>query len=100
MVDTSTLSSALGATDLGTDIYATIGSYLGISTTATMILFFIIAVWSLAWKGLALWKSSKKNHLIWFIVLLIVNSVGILEILYIFIFSKMSLKGKAKARKK
>lgn len=100
MVDTSTLSSALGATDLGTDIYATIGNYLGISATATMILFFIIAIWSLTWKGFALWKSSKKNHLIWFIVLLIVNSVGILEILYIFIFSKMSLKGKAKTRKK
>lgn len=102
MVDTSSLTSVLSGTgaDLGTDIYSVIGSYLGISATATMLLFFVIAVWSLVWKGFALWKSSKKNHLIWFIVLLIVNTVGILEILYIFVFSKISLKSKAKTRKK
>ncbi len=102
MVDTSVLTSALSGTgtDLGTDIYSIIGNYLGISATATMGLFLAIAVWSLAWKGFALWKSSKKSHLIWFIVLLIVNSIGILEILYIFVFSKMSLKGKASSRKK
>ncbi len=97
MVDATTLTQNLGT---GTDIYSVIGSYLGLSATATMILFSVIAVWSLVWKGLALWKSSKKNHLIWFIVLLVVNTVGILEILYIFIFSKMSLKNKAKAKKR
>lgn len=102
MVDTSSLTSALSSNTLGTgtDVYSIIGSYLGISATATMILFFVIAIWSLVWKGLALWKSSQKKHLVWFIVMLIVNTVGILEILYIFLFSKMSLKGKAKARKK
>lgn len=97
MVDATTLTQNLGA---GADVYSVIGSYLGLSATATMILFSIIAVWSLVWKGLALWKSSKKNHLIWFIVLLIVNTLGILEILYIFLFSKMSLKNKAKAKKR
>jgi len=45
-------------------------------------------VWSLVWKGLALWKSARKGSKRWFIVLLVVNTVGILEILYIFLFSK------------
>ena len=81
------------------EIYTIIGSYLGISATAAMVLFAVISVWSLIWKGFALWKSSKKNHLIWFIVLLVVNTVGILEILYIFVFSKMKLGKKAKPKK-
>ena len=59
-------------------------------------LLFLIAVWSLVWKGFALWKSAKKNHLIWFVVLLIFNTLGILEILYIFVFSKMNFRKKSK----
>jgi len=52
-----------------------------------IILWFVI-IWSLAWKGIALWKSARKTDKVWFIVLLILNTVGILEILYIYIFSK------------
>lgn len=55
-------------------------------------LFYIVVIWSLVWKGLALWKSARKSSKIWFIVLLIVNTMGILEILYIFLFSKLNLK--------
>lgn len=53
----------------------------------------LITTWSLVWKGLALWKASavKKNP-IWFIVLLVVNTIGLLEILYLFVFSKMGEK--------
>jgi hypothetical protein len=73
----------------------TLASYLGISLTLAALFLITIAVWTLVWKGLALWKSSKKEHLAWFIVLLIVNTAGILEILYIYVFSKM---GKRKPR--
>lgn len=48
----------------------------------------IMAVWSLIWKGIALWKASKNNSKPWFIALLMVNTVGILEMIYIFYFSK------------
>jgi hypothetical protein len=46
----------------------------------------------LVWKGFALWKASKKDHKIWFVAILILNTVGILEILYIYVFSKMNFK--------
>lgn len=49
----------------------------------------VIVIWSLIWKGLALWRAGRNNSPIWFVVLLVVNTVGILEILYYFIFSKM-----------
>ena len=65
----------------------------------------IVVVWSLIWKGLALWKSARKKHLIWFIIILVVNTIGILEILYIFLFSKINLadkktKGSKKRKRK
>ncbi|MBP9763343.1 MAG: hypothetical protein KBD10_01185 [Candidatus Pacebacteria bacterium] len=44
--------------------------------------------WSLAWKGVALWRAARNMSKNWFIVLLLVNTFGLLEILYMFVFSK------------
>jgi len=52
------------------------------------IAFLILVVWSLIWKGLALWKSAQRKEKTWFVALLIINTVGILEILYLYVFSK------------
>jgi len=54
------------------------------------ILLAIVLIWSLVWKGLALWKAGRAGSKPWFIVLLVVNTVGILEILYIYVFSRKS----------
>jgi len=53
--------------------------------------FILLTIWSLFWKGWALWKSANKKQLIWFIILLMINTVGILEILYIFYFNRYNL---------
>ncbi len=50
--------------------------------------FLIILVWSLYWKGLALWKSARAGSRNWFIALLLIQTIGILDILYIYAFSK------------
>jgi hypothetical protein len=52
------------------------------------ILIFLLIVWSLFWKGIALWKAVKSNQKGWFVALLLINTVGILEILYIFAIDK------------
>ena len=52
------------------------------------ILLFVVVVWSIVWKGLALWKSARASSKVWFVVFLIVNTLGILEILYLYVFSK------------
>lgn len=58
-------------------------------------IFILIAtLWSLPWKGVALWKAANKKDTFWFVVLLILNTVGILEILYIFWLSKIKDKNK------
>jgi len=48
----------------------------------------LIALWTLPWKGVALWKSAKNKQLGWFIAMLVLNTLAILEIIYIFYFSK------------
>jgi len=56
------------------------------------VIFVALLIWSLAWKGVALWKSARLSHKTWFIALLIVNTIGILEIIYIyFVARKYSL---------
>ena len=53
---------------------------------------FVLALWTIPWKGWALWKAAKNDDKPWFIVLLLVNTLAILEIFYIFIFSKRKAK--------
>lgn len=53
---------------------------------------FTVFIWSLLWKGLALWKAVKNEQRNWFIALLVVNSIGILEIVYLFGFAKKKMK--------
>lgn len=71
---------------------------LGVS----LFLLVIIVIWSAVWKVLALWKAARKGSWVWFIILIFVNTVGILEILYLFVFSEMKHKRKAvrKVRRK
>ena len=57
-------------------------------------------IWSLVWKAIALWKSARLNQPVWFIVILIMNTLGILDILYIFLFSKIKLDNKKAGKRK
>ena len=54
-------------------------------------LLIILIIWTFIWKGLALWKSSRSNQPIWFVLLLIINTFGILEIIYLILYSKHSV---------
>ena len=91
MVDASALEGLAGTGNA----YELIANFLGVTMGTAVVILAIISIWALVWKGLALWKAAKKKSVIWFVVLLIVNTGGILEILYIFVFSKIKL-GKTK----
>lgn len=47
-----------------------------------------VLIWTLVWKGTALWKCGRNNQLYWFIALLVINTVGLLEIAYLLWFQK------------
>ena len=52
------------------------------------VLIILVAIWEMIWKGIALWKAGRNNHLTWFVFIFIFNTAGILPIIYIFFFSK------------
>ncbi|OGI71352.1 hypothetical protein A3B84_00615 [Candidatus Nomurabacteria bacterium RIFCSPHIGHO2_02_FULL_35_13] len=45
-------------------------------------------LWVLFWKGCSLWIAAKNHKKIWFLALLVLNTGGILEIVYIFFVAK------------
>ena len=53
-------------------------------------LFWIIpaVIWTLAWKGVALWRSAGLRQKWWFVALLLINTLGILEIIYLFLVAR------------
>jgi methionyl-tRNA synthetase len=46
-----------------------------------------VVIWSLIWKGLALWRAARAQQPAWFVVLLVVNTAGLLEIAYLLFFA-------------
>lgn len=50
--------------------------------------FIPLLIWSLIWKGIALWKSARREDKVWFVAFMILNTLGLLEILYIFVIAK------------
>jgi len=55
-------------------------------------LLLLVYLWTLPWKAWALWIAARKGQRVWFAVLLVVNTLAILEILYIYVFSKAKPK--------
>ncbi len=58
------------------DLAALISAFMG--------LFIVLLIWSAVWKAVALWYAARNGDKVWYILLLILNTVGILEIIYIF----------------
>ncbi len=48
-----------------------------------------LVIWTLFWKGLALWHSAQRKQTWWFLILLVLNTGGILEIIYLFGIAKL-----------
>ena len=60
----------------------------GTPSTVSVWIFVALVAWSLAWKGVALWKAARNNQMYWFAALMLINTVGILEIIYIYVFAQ------------
>jgi len=48
----------------------------------------VAIVWTLIWKGLALWRSAGLRQKYWFVAILVINTLGVLEIIYIFLIAR------------
>jgi hypothetical protein len=43
-----------------------------------------VVAWSLAWKGASLWRAAKNDSKPWFGALLLSNTLGVLDAVYLF----------------
>ena len=56
------------------------------SEGARSLMFTTILIWSIFWKGLALWHSARNKQRYWFVALLVINTIGIFEIIFLAFF--------------
>lgn len=49
-------------------------------------------IWVLPWKGYALWTAAKRGQKLWFVAMLVLNTLAILDIIYIFVIAKKTGK--------
>jgi hypothetical protein len=75
-------------------MFEEVASQLGIP----LWLLIILLIWTLFWKAAALWKSARLNQPVWFILLLLINTFGILEIVYIFLISRIDMNNYSKSQ--
>ena len=54
----------------------------------------LILSWTIPWKLVALYKSARNGHKIWFIVVFFINTLAILEICYIYLIDGSKKKSK------
>ena len=62
--------------------------------------FIALSIWSLIWKGFALWRASRNNQRNWFIAVLIFNTAGLLPIIYLIWYKPQQTKLKKKSQMK
>lgn len=65
-----------------------------LATSIGILVIVMITIWSAIWKGIALWKAARRGETAWYVILLILNTVGILEIIYIFLIARDSKQAK------
>ena len=57
-------------------------------TQMSPIITYLVIVWSIILKGLALWRAARYDQRNWFVAILVLQTLGILEIVYLFKFAK------------
>lgn len=51
-----------------------------------VVMLVLLSVWELVWKGWALWYSAQSKQKGWYIAMLVLNTAGLLPIIYLLWF--------------
>jgi hypothetical protein len=54
-----------------------------------LVIILLIKLWDYVWKIFGLLKAARNYHMVWFIFILILNTAGILPIIYLLIQRKI-----------
>lgn len=53
----------------------------------------VISIFELIFKMVAMWKAGRRNQLAWFIVIGLLNTAGILPIIYLLLNRNKNISG-------
>jgi len=82
-------------------VYENMAAVFGVSELTITIILTIIGLWELVWKGFALWYSAQRKENVWFVSILVINSLGILPIIYLLMYKPWKAEnGPVRAKKK
>jgi hypothetical protein len=68
------------------DTITYVANLAGIPYNVTLAILVVLALWSIIWKGLGLWRAARNEQKWWFLAFLVVNDLGILPIIYLLWF--------------
>jgi hypothetical protein len=73
------------------NLYSNFGTGLGVPAWVHVFapILPVLVLWVIFWKGLALWHSGRRGNAWWFVILLFVNTLGVLEIVYLLVVLKL-----------
>ena len=54
-----------------------------LTSTEGILTVLFLSVWTVVWKGVALYHAGKNRQKVWFVVLLLLNDLGILSMIYL-----------------
>ena len=69
-----------------------------VGMTILGILFAVLLIIVVVLKGFALWHAAKRSEKWWFIALLIINTMGLLELIYLIFVAKVWFRGCCKKK--
>lgn len=65
---------------------------IAIFTGVGLIVFIVLMIWSAVWKAMAMWRAARNGQSGWYIVLLLLNTLGLLDIIYYFAVGDLTKK--------
>lgn len=48
-----------------------------------LVILVLLSVWELVWKGFGLWHAAENKQKGWFIAMLLLNTLGLLQMVYL-----------------
>jgi hypothetical protein len=69
-------------------LYTLINSHFGIASVFLIPAVAVLILWTLVLKGFGLWYAARNGQRNWFIAMLVINAVGITELIYLVWFRK------------
>jgi len=72
-------------------------SMFGVGLGVLSVVFVLLMLIALVLKGFAMWHAARNYQPYWFVALLVINTLGILEVVYLIWFRKDKRSGETKS---